>query len=184
MQVTRETIQIVTSCYPETMGHCVIYLPPFVFSAFFDSVKRFIDPKSASKIIVISGDVGPGSANDQLLTDLIGHDWRVGRWAASSLVRPACLSLPACLPPGCSSSPACLPAWCTVHADADGRGPGGGAVGLLPGLRPLQVLARTGGRGPRSTGTDATHPALSKVGRERSRQALMTGRQRREGQLW
>ena len=31
-QVTRETIQIVTSSYPESMGHCVIYQPPYVFS--------------------------------------------------------------------------------------------------------------------------------------------------------
>lgn len=79
--MTRETIQIVTTCYPETMGHCVIYQPPYVFSvrpswrvgdegvvdltirlntarihqAFFDSVRRFIDKRTASKIIMLTG---------------------------------------------------------------------------------------------------------------------------------
>jgi hypothetical protein len=48
-----------------------------VFSAFFESVKRFIDPRSASKIVMISGDVSKGSANDLLLSDLIGPDWKV-----------------------------------------------------------------------------------------------------------
>lgn len=76
-QVTRETIQMLTTCYPETMGHCIIYLPPRIFSAFFDSVKRLIDPRTASKIVMITGDCSAGSPNDKTMCELIGPEWKV-----------------------------------------------------------------------------------------------------------
>ena len=39
--------------------------------------KPFIDPKTAAKMIFITGDVSDGSANDKLLRELIGPNWKV-----------------------------------------------------------------------------------------------------------
>lgn len=39
--------------------------------------KPFIDPKTAAKMVFITGDVSDGSANDKLLRELIGDDWKV-----------------------------------------------------------------------------------------------------------
>ena len=37
----------------------------------------FIDPKTASKVIFITGDVCKGSPNDLRLSEIIGEDWKL-----------------------------------------------------------------------------------------------------------
>lgn len=58
-------------------AHSIAYRPPGLFKTFFNSVKPFIDPKTAAKMVFITGDVSDGSANDKLMRDLIGDDWKV-----------------------------------------------------------------------------------------------------------
>ena len=65
----------------------------------------FIDPKTVSKLVFITGDVSEGSDNDQTLCALIGPHWKVStvshasttRYDACILVSPVflCLSIPA-----------------------------------------------------------------------------------------
>eukprot|EP01031_Cornospumella_fuschlensis_P028991 gene28991-34991_t len=74
---TRETIQMMCTCFPERLGHCIAYRPPGIFRTFFDTVKGFLDPRTVSKMIFITGDVSDGSENDKLLRKIIGDDWKV-----------------------------------------------------------------------------------------------------------
>lgn len=74
---TRETIQMMCTCFPERLGHCIAYRPPGIFRTFFDTVKGFLDPRTVSKMVFITGDVSDGSENDKLLKKLIGDDWKV-----------------------------------------------------------------------------------------------------------
>ena len=76
-QSSRETLLMVCDCFPERLGHCIVFLPPTVFYAFFSTIKSFIDPRTVSKLVFVLGDVSDGSANDILLRSIIGDDWRL-----------------------------------------------------------------------------------------------------------
>jgi hypothetical protein len=73
---TKETIHMLCNCFPERLGHCIVYQPPTLFRTFFNTVKGFIDPKTVSKMIFIIGDVSEGSANDVLMKSIIGDNWK------------------------------------------------------------------------------------------------------------
>eukprot|EP01034_Spumella_vulgaris_P023948 gene23948-30232_t len=73
---TKETINMLCNCFPERLGHCIAYQPPTVFRIFFNTVKGFLDPKTASKMVFIIGDVSEGSENDLLLKSIVGDDWK------------------------------------------------------------------------------------------------------------
>lgn len=53
-------------------GHLILYQPPWVFKAVFEAIKRFIDPKTVSKMIFLYGDDSYGSSNDLLMRSVIG----------------------------------------------------------------------------------------------------------------
>jgi hypothetical protein len=36
MKASRETIYMLCNCFPERLGHCIAYLPPSVFTFFFN----------------------------------------------------------------------------------------------------------------------------------------------------
>lgn len=74
---TRETLLMLCNTFPERLGHLIAYKPPYVFKAFYESVKMFLDPKTVNKIVFIYGDVSEDSANDRLLKQVIGDDWKV-----------------------------------------------------------------------------------------------------------
>ena len=84
----KETIHMLCNCYPERLGHCIVYTPPFIFQTFFNSVKSWIDPKTVSKVIFISGDVSEGSANDMHLKDIIGNNWKELTGAGQPIYQP------------------------------------------------------------------------------------------------
>lgn len=90
LAVTKETIQMLSNYYPERLGHCVLFKGPRVFSMFFDSVKHFIDRKTASKAIVVKGNTRVGSVNDNMLIDLIGDDWRTLTGVNQPVYNPGC----------------------------------------------------------------------------------------------
>jgi hypothetical protein len=77
LSATKETIHMVCSCFPERLGHCIVYQPPTVFSIFFNTVKGFLDTKTVSKMIFLSGEMSDGSANDIRMRELIGDNWKV-----------------------------------------------------------------------------------------------------------
>jgi hypothetical protein len=62
---TYETIHMLCDCFPERLGHCICYQPPGIFIPVFNAVKRFIDPKTANKVMFVYGDIAEGSANDK-----------------------------------------------------------------------------------------------------------------------
>lgn len=79
MKATRETIKIVTSCFAERLGHCVLFRPPAYFTVFLASIRPFIDPKTMTKVITVRGGEDkfqPESDHDTLLSSVIGDDWK------------------------------------------------------------------------------------------------------------
>jgi len=76
MSVTKETVTILGTAFPESLGTCVILDPPPYFKVFWALVSPLIDPKTRSKVYLMSGDLGPGSPNDGLLNELIGPSWQ------------------------------------------------------------------------------------------------------------
>lgn len=74
---TRETLLMLCNTFPERLGHLIAYKPPYVFKAFYESIKMFLDPKTASKVVFIYGDVSDGGDNDKLLQQVIGENWKV-----------------------------------------------------------------------------------------------------------
>ena len=89
-QSTRETLLMLCDCYPERLGHCIVYLPPSIFYAFFNTLKPFIDPKTVSKLVFILGDTSENSANDELMRVIIGDDWKRLTGADQPVVLPGC----------------------------------------------------------------------------------------------
>ena len=87
LQSTRETIHMVATCFPERLGHCIAYQPPAVFKVFFNTVKGFLDPKTANKMVFVIGDVSEGSENDLLMKRLIGDNWKTLTGAEQEVVR-------------------------------------------------------------------------------------------------
>jgi hypothetical protein len=85
---TKETIHMVCSCFPERLGHCIVYQPPTVFRVFFNTVKGFLDPKTANKMIFLSGDMSDGSENDLRMRELIGDNWKQLTGAEQPLLAP------------------------------------------------------------------------------------------------
>ena len=49
----------------------------------------FIDPKTASKVVFIRGDVSSGSDNDVRLTEIIGEDWKL-KTGVDQYTHPKC----------------------------------------------------------------------------------------------
>jgi hypothetical protein len=88
LQSTRETIHMVCTCFPERLGHCIAYQPPAIFKAFFNTVKGFLDPKTANKMVFIVGDVSDGSENDLLMKRIIGNNWKTLTGAEQEVVKP------------------------------------------------------------------------------------------------
>lgn len=67
-QTCKETMFMLSNGFPERLGHMIVYKPPFAIYAMYNTFKVFLDPKTVSKIIFVTGNMDPGSANDQLLT--------------------------------------------------------------------------------------------------------------------
>lgn len=73
---TRETIHMLCNCFPERLGHCIVFQPPAIFRTFFNGIKGWLDQKTVSKMVFIVGDVSAGSDNDKKMIELIGAEWR------------------------------------------------------------------------------------------------------------
>ena len=85
---TKETINMVCNSFPERLGHCILYQPPWIFKGVFEAVKRFIDPKTVRKVVFIIGDDSEGSENDILMKNLVGNHWKSLTGAGQSLYQP------------------------------------------------------------------------------------------------
>lgn len=75
-QTCKETMFMLSNGFPERLGHMIIYKPPYALYAMYNTFKVFLDPKTVSKIIFITGNMDVGSANDKLLTRILGGNWR------------------------------------------------------------------------------------------------------------
>jgi hypothetical protein len=75
------------SGFPERLGHCIAYKPPSIFRVVFNSLKPLIDPKTAAKLIFVTGDVSDGSANDANMKSIIGQNWKVLCGAGQPVLR-------------------------------------------------------------------------------------------------
>lgn len=89
-QSTRETLLMLCDCFPERLGHCIVYRPPTIFYAFFNTLKGFIDPKTVSKLVFVMDDVSEGSANDMNLRSIIGDNWKELTGAGQPAVIEGC----------------------------------------------------------------------------------------------
>lgn len=92
LQTTKETILMLTSCYPERLGHCICYQPPYYFFTVFNMLKTLglIDKRTLQKVKFIQGDVSEGSENDKLLSSIIGSNWKALTNATSKVMSPGC----------------------------------------------------------------------------------------------
>lgn len=92
LQTTKETILMLTSCYPERLGHCICYQPPSYFFHIFNMMKALglIDKRTLKKVLFILGDVSDGSENDKLLSSIIGRKWKALTNATSKVLSPGC----------------------------------------------------------------------------------------------
>jgi len=88
--VTKETIRMLGNCYPETLGLCVVYRPPQVFSAIWSIASPLIDPRTSSKVMFVTGDVSEGSSNDRMLSELIAPEWRTLCGCETPVLYPKC----------------------------------------------------------------------------------------------
>lgn len=84
----RETALMLTTCYPERLGHCIIFQPPAYFTIFYNTISGLLDAKTAGKILFINGDVSDGSENDIKLRSLIGDDWKKTTGACQEMLQP------------------------------------------------------------------------------------------------
>lgn len=73
---TKETLQILTGCFPETLGHAIAYRPPAIFQSLWRVAGPLLDRKTFSKVVFVTGSSEPGSANDRLMNEVIGDNWR------------------------------------------------------------------------------------------------------------
>ena len=76
MAVTKETITILSIAFPESLGTCVILNAPAAFRLFWNAVSRLIDPKTRSKVFMLSGDISDGSKNDNMMQQIVGPNWK------------------------------------------------------------------------------------------------------------
>ncbi|KAH9247037.1 hypothetical protein BASA81_015375 [Batrachochytrium salamandrivorans] len=73
---TKETAKILMTVFAERMGHAVLYQPPKIFTMFLNLLSNILDAHVMEKIIWVRGDVSVGSANDLLMINTIGPNWR------------------------------------------------------------------------------------------------------------
>eukprot|EP00759_Apiculatamorpha_spiralis_P054303 PhF_6_TR6903/c0_g1_i1/m.10024 len=76
MSATKQTLNMLSNCFPERMGHCIAFQPPAVFKVFLGTIRPLIDAKTFGKVIFIRGDVEDGSENDEKLKTIIGPHWK------------------------------------------------------------------------------------------------------------
>ena len=78
LQTTKETALMLTTAYPERLGHCIAYQPPGVFHKMFNLLRSLglLDDRTVQKVQFITGDVSRGSQNDRTLIDILGPNWR------------------------------------------------------------------------------------------------------------
>jgi len=76
MQTSKETLKTLTERFPEHLGSAIVYQPGMLFSGLWTVCKPLMDPKTVAKVHFIRGDVKEGSANDRLMRQLIGPEWR------------------------------------------------------------------------------------------------------------
>jgi hypothetical protein len=77
MRALQESIFMATTAFPERLGHCIIYRPPTTFKFLWNALTPFIDSKTMNKIKFVTGNMDDGSANDVLLKEIIGDNWKV-----------------------------------------------------------------------------------------------------------
>ena len=76
MSETMRTVDIFSTYFHERLGHAVLWQPPAYFSLFLKGVWPFIDSVTRSKVVVVRGEYGPGTENDERMRLLLGLGWR------------------------------------------------------------------------------------------------------------
>lgn len=89
---TRETLQILTGCFPETLGHAIAYRPPSIFQSLWRVAGPLLDRKTHSKVAFVTGSSEPGGANDRLMNEVIGANWREMTGCELPVRSPGCTS--------------------------------------------------------------------------------------------
>jgi len=87
MSVTRETITILSTVFPESMGSVVVLNPPAYFTSLYAVVSSLMDARTRSKVLLLPGGADPGSRSDLKLREVIGPEWRTLTGAGQSMVK-------------------------------------------------------------------------------------------------
>lgn len=92
---TKETLQVLTGCFPETLGHAIVYRPPAIFQSLWRVAGPLLDRKTFSKVVFVTGGAAssaPGGANDALMREVVGDNWREMTGCELPVRSPGCTS--------------------------------------------------------------------------------------------
>jgi hypothetical protein len=76
LSVSKQSVVLLMSRFPEHLGHCIVWQPPLVFSGLWHACKYLLDANTMKKIVFVSGDHHAGSEVDVTMTRIIGPRWR------------------------------------------------------------------------------------------------------------
>lgn len=72
----KEIVVMLTMGFAETVGTCILWQPPRAFQMTWMALKRFFDARTLEKIVFVKGACDPGTENDHIMNELVGHNWR------------------------------------------------------------------------------------------------------------
>ncbi|CAM9156764.1 unnamed protein product, partial [Heterosigma akashiwo] len=72
LQVSAEACQMLSTCFPERLGHIVIWRPPAVFWGLLSAMRPFVDDRTMAKVVFAAGTPG----DEARLRGLIGDNWK------------------------------------------------------------------------------------------------------------
>jgi hypothetical protein len=172
MKTTHETVMMLTSAYPERLGHMVCYHAPSVFHTVFNSLKPWIDKRTCDKLVFVYGSVEDGSANDGTMRTVLGDHWKVLTGADQPVLKKG-------------SSPgfdhAAVWKQHLGHIEAVEKGLGLGEKSSVPALPQPQPQPQTKGEGERKdkagVAAAAVTPTEARAGEEEEAAAAATEQQ-------
>jgi hypothetical protein len=71
VDIARQIIHIMATCYPERLYKCVFVDAPMIFHGFWSLIKHFLDPVTKEKIVWVEGPATPGSKKQQTFLEWI-----------------------------------------------------------------------------------------------------------------
>lgn len=76
VRTTIATVRLLLQNHPDRLGQAVLFQPPRLFSPLWAAASAVLPADTLAKVAFVSGDTSAGSANDLLLSHVVGPRWR------------------------------------------------------------------------------------------------------------